>query len=80
MGDGKIIITIDKYRQEHNISKYKIIKNCQISATQLNYYCRNELVRVDLAVLARICDYLHCEVGDLLKYIPPDDQSPDDNK
>ena len=67
---GKIIITLEQYRKENDISKYKIIKNCGVSATQLNSYCNNQVTRVDLPVLARICDYLGCEISDLLEYVP----------
>ncbi len=67
---GRIIIKIEQYRLKHNISKYRIIKNCGVSATQLNNYCRNEITRVDLPVLARICDYLECDICDLLEYEP----------
>ena len=67
---GKIVITLEQYRKEHGISKYKIIKNCGVSATQLNSYCKNQIIRVDLPVLARICDYLQCDVGDILEYVP----------
>ena len=70
MDGGKVLITLEKYRKEHNISKYKIIKNCNISATQLNNYCNNKISRIDLPVLARICDYLKCSIGDILEYVP----------
>ena len=67
---GSIIITLEQYRKAHGVSKYKIIKNCDVSATQLNSYCNNKITRVDLPVLARICDYLQCGIGDILEYIP----------
>ena len=67
---GRIVITLEQYRKEHNISKYKIIKNCGVSATQLNNYCKNLITRVDLPVLARICDYLDCGIEDVLEYVP----------
>ena len=67
---GKIVITLEQYREEHGISKYKIIKNCGVSATQLNSYCKNQITRVDLPVLARICDYLQCGIDNILEYIP----------
>ncbi len=69
---GQIIITLDEYRKAHGISKYSIIKKCGVSATQLNSYCNNKISRVDLPVLARICDYLGCEVADLLEYVRDD--------
>ncbi len=67
---GRIIITLEDYRVKHSISKYSIIKNCDVSATQLNSYCNNKVTRVDLPVLARICDYLECSISDLLRYEP----------
>lgn len=70
MNGGKVIITLDEYRLKKGISKYKIIKNCNVSSAQLNSYCNNKVARIDLPVLARICDYLECEIGDILKYVP----------
>ena len=70
MKGDKVIITLDEYRLKRGISKYKIIKNCSVSSAQLNSYCNNKVARIDLPVLARICDYLGCEIGDILKYIP----------
>ena len=67
---GKIKITLDTYLEEREISRYKIIKNCNVSQTQLNRYYHNQIERIDLDVLARICDYLNCEVSDLLEYVP----------
>lgn len=43
MNSGKIVITLEEYRKAHNISKYKIIKNCDVSATQFNSYCNNKI-------------------------------------
>lgn len=67
---GKIKITLATYLEEREISRYKIIKNCNVSQTQLNRYYRNQIERIDLDVLARLCDYLQCEVSDLLEYVP----------
>lgn len=79
MKGGKVVITLEKYRKEHNISKYKIIKNCDVSSTQLNSYCNNKVSRIDLPVLARICDYLRCSIGDILEYIPYDGSNKEDD-
>lgn len=77
---GKIVITIDEYRKAHNISKYKICRACNLQQTQLNAYCNNKLSRVDLDVLTRICDFLKCDLSDILKYIPPEeDQNSSDS-
>ena len=29
-----------------------------------------ELVRIDIIVVARLCDYLNCSMNDLVEYVP----------
>ena len=29
--------------------------------------------KVDLNILARICKTINCEIGEIIEYIPPDD-------
>ena len=38
--------------------------------TQLNHYCNNDIARLDIDVLARICTVLGCGIGDLLEFVP----------
>ena len=40
------------------ISKNKIVLGADVQRTQLQKYCQNRVARVDLGVLARLCDYL----------------------
>lgn len=65
---GKVILTLDEYRLSRNISKNKIVQGARVQRTQLQNYCNNEVARVDLDVLARICDYLDCELSDIMRY------------
>ena len=67
---GKIVITLDEYRKSRNISKNKIVLGANVQRTQLQKYCLNKVARVDLGVLARICDYLGCELSDIMHYEP----------
>ena len=71
---GRIDIVLEEFRIEHGISKNKIAKNADLQMTQLNTYLNNQLSRVELGVLARICDYLHCEISDVLRYVPYEEQ------
>lgn len=65
---GQVIIKLDSLLKMKNISKNKICKYCDMQRTQLNRYINNEMDRVDLNILARLCDYLDCEISDILEY------------
>ena len=39
--------------------------------TQINAYCNNQITRLDIDVLSKICTVLECSIGDLLEFIPP---------
>ena len=65
---GKVILTLDEYRLSRNISKNKSVQGARVQRTQLQNYCNNKVARVDLDVLARICDYLDCELSDIMRY------------
>ena len=69
-GTGKIVLTLEEYRKSRNISKNKIVLGAGVQRTQLQKYCQNKVARVDLGVLARICNYLGCELSDIMRYEP----------
>lgn len=65
---GKIIITLEEYRIARGISKNQLASGANIQRTQLLKYLRNDVSRVDLNVLARICTYLQCDLKDIMQY------------
>ena len=67
---GRVVITLDDYRKSRNISKNKIVLGANVQRTQLQKYCQNKVARVDLGVLARICNFLGCELSDIMYYEP----------
>lgn len=67
---SKIKIELEKVLKEKKISKTQLCYACRIQRTQLNNYCKNKIVRVDLPTLARICDYIGCGVADILVLEP----------
>jgi len=67
---GRIVITLDEYQKAHNISKNKIVLGAGVQRTQLQRYCQNNVARVDLGVLARICRFLNCDLSDIMRYDP----------
>ena len=71
---GSVRIQLNDLIQKSGISKNKLCQRAEMQRTQLNNYCNNSISRLDIDVLARICTVLQGEMGDLLKFIPPEDE------
>ena len=69
---GTIRIKLDELIRKSGISKNKLSHRAEMQRTQINNYCNNEITRLDIDVLARICTVFDCEIGDLLEFIPPE--------
>lgn len=67
---GTIKIHLAKLIEESGLSKNKLSHRAEMQRTQINRYCNNEVTRLDIDVLARLCTVLGCEIGDLLEFIP----------
>lgn len=68
---GKVDLKLDEFLKAHHISRSSLSRNAQIHYQQLLKYCRNDMQKVDLNLLARICKTIDCEIGDIIEYIPP---------
>ncbi len=69
---GTIRIKLDELIEKAGISKNKLSHRAEMQRSQINHYCNNEITRLDIDVLARICTVLECEIGDLLEFVPPE--------
>jgi len=69
---GTIRIKLDELIEQQGISKNKLSHKAGMQRTQINNYCNNNITRLDIDVLARICTVLDCEISDLLEFVPPD--------
>jgi putative transcriptional regulator len=65
---GQVILKVDKLLKEYNISKSKFAREAKIQYKQAKSYCDNEMQKVDLTVLARICYAFDCSISDILEY------------
>ena len=68
---GTIRIKLDELLKESDLSKNMLSHRAEMQRTQINNYCRNQISRLDIDVLARLCTVLNCEISDLLEFIPP---------
>lgn len=68
---GKVDLRLDEFIKKHNISRSSLSRNAQIHYKQLLKYCNNDMQKVDLNLLARICKTINCEIGEIINYTPP---------
>jgi len=69
---GTVKIKLDELLENAGLSKNKLSQRAEIQRTQINKYCKNEITRLDIAVLARICTVFDCTISDLLEFVPSD--------
>lgn len=69
---GQIKLNLQVIMKEQNISINKLAFRAEMQRTQLKQYIKNNVQRVDISVLARLCYALECSLSDLMEYIPPD--------
>lgn len=72
---GTIKLHLDELMEKRNISISKLSFRAEMQRTQLKKYKDNEVQRLDIAVLSRLCYALECDLNDLLEYIPPTDKN-----
>lgn len=68
---GTIKLYLEELMKENNISINKLSFRAEMQRTQLKKYCKNEVQRLDIAALSRLCYALECDLHDLIEYIPP---------
>ncbi len=68
---GHIRIKLADLMAKQNISINKLAFRAEMQRTQLKAYIKEDVQRVDLAVLSRLCYALECNLEDIVEYIPP---------
>lgn len=69
---GKIYINLERIMKEQNVSINRLSYRAEMQRTQLRAYIKNDIQRVDLSVLARLCFVLEVDLNELIEYIPPE--------
>ena len=61
-------LTIDRYLNEHGITRYELAKRTEIKFQTIDRYYKNRVIRYDNYILDRICAALECDVCDIIEY------------
>lgn len=66
---GKVNLTLKEYMDERNISRRKlsILTNTKYDVIS-RYYKNENIERVSVDILAKICHVLNCDISDIMKY------------
>lgn len=68
---GEIKILLEDIINERNISLNQLSFRAEMQRTQLRNYRDNNIQRLDIDILKRLCYVLECNLNDLIEYIPP---------
>lgn len=63
-----IKVKLIEYMKEHNISYYQLNKNKIVGFQTLNDI-KNGKTNITLNTLNKICEYLKCDITDIIEYI-----------
>lgn len=61
--------TFRRVIESKRFKQNKFAQRAELQRTQLNKYIRNEVVLLNIDVLARMCSVLDCGIDELLEYI-----------
>ena len=68
--NGCYIFKLDEMLKQKNISINQLMKDTNTDFKVIKRIMTGNLVKLDIFVLARFCDYLGCPLNDLIQYIP----------
>lgn len=67
---GYYLFKLDDILQEKAISKNRLMKETNTDFKVIQRIITGELTKLDIIVLARICDFLDCQISDIIEYYP----------
>ena len=67
--NGYYLFKLEDILNNRNISINKLMKDTNTDFKVLKRIITGDLVRIDIFVLARLCDYLNCEITDIIEYL-----------
>lgn len=68
--NGYYIFKLSDILNDRKISINKLMKDTCTDFKVIKRLTSGDLVRIDIFVLARLCDYLDCKITDLIEYFP----------
>lgn len=67
--NGYYIFKLEQLLKDRGVSINKLMRDTNTDFKVIKRIMNGEMLRVDIVVLARLCDYLECEMTDIFEYI-----------
>jgi len=67
--NGYYIFKLEKLLHDKNISINRLMRETNTDFKVIKRLINGDIVRIDTNVLARLCDYLECDINDIFEYI-----------
>lgn len=66
---GYYLFKLNQLLTDRGISKNKLMKETNTDFNVIQRLANGDMVRIDILVLARLCDYLDCAMTDIFEYV-----------
>ena len=66
---GYYLFKLEQLLYDKNISINKLMRDTNTDFKVIKRLMTGSMVRIDIIVLARFCDYLDCNITDIIEYI-----------
>lgn len=66
--ENRIIVKLDDVMKAKNINKHQLCQKTGLRYETLQNYYKGKIYRVDLYIIAELCDKLNCEISDLFEF------------
>lgn len=67
---GYYLFKLNDILQKQEISKNKLMRETNTDFKVIQRIITGELTKIDIIVLARICNFLNCHISDIIEYYP----------
>ena len=67
---GHYLFKLNDILKQRDISKNKLMRETNTDFKVIQRIIKGELTKIDIIVLARICNYLECNMNDIIEYYP----------
>lgn len=69
---GHLEIRLAELLKEKGLNRYRLSHKAEMNWKQINNYCSNNITRLDVFVLCKLCTILECGIDELLVFYPPE--------